>query len=68
MKYETEQAQRRKEYLECRQGRLAQDVAKTKLGYLQWLATWWRGEFDRLDQATGFKFEPGGASKVRDVY
>jgi len=56
--YGEEQLRRRKEYYEGKELRAAETAAKTKLGYLTWLSGWWKGEFDQLEHATSYSFDP----------
>ena len=67
LQYGGEQAEKRKDYLVGKQQRAGQALAMTRLGYLQWLTTWWRAEFDQLHQATGFGFDPDGVNTVDKV-
>lgn len=56
--YGEEQLHRRKEYYEGKELRATEAAAKTKLGYLAWLSNWWKSEFDQLEHATSFTFDP----------
>lgn len=56
--YGEEQLHRRKEYYEGKELRATEAAAKTKLGYLAWLFNWWKSEFDQLEHATSFRFDP----------
>lgn len=66
--YERQQKEMRKAYLLGKQLRAALTRAETRLGYLNWKATWWSGEFERLQQAThGVRYAPGKEIAIKEI-